>query len=428
MKIRVENPKRKQFKKLIKHFLFFSFLVATLITVTNCEKEPDEFGSDMMPGRDSVGVEYDESFNLQTYQVSADTFVTSLFSNPLLLGSTSDPYYGQANVSFAMQIAPAIKNPDFPENAVVDSAKFVFIIDSLYGFKNKDLDIRVFKLNRDLQPNYYYSNANPDNFYSSSDLISVGSKNISDSIYEVKLSPDFGHYLLSLDSVSLSNDTSFINTFPGIYCEAKEMYEPGGHICIGNQFLSHIKVHYHTPTDTLSFMFAYTQGLVKNIFPEQNLTSGISAPKNINTYLNNDPNTNDSLLFIKGLGGTRAKIKLPNNIDSILSNKLISKASLEFQHMYNYEFSPIDSTLLIHKYNEEGDYVGINARGYLENRTYKANITEYIQYLAKGRETNKTIYINTSNFNRLPGQTVLGGVTSSNPPKLKVKYYNNPPE
>src|SRR6056297_922666 len=427
MKIRVENQKRKQLKNLLKQSLFFSFLLATLITVTNCEKEPDEFGSDMMPGRDSVGVEYDDSFNLSTHLVRMDTFLTSGIESPLIVGNYTDPYFGQNHVSFATQVGISYKNPDFGENPVLDSVKIRLIVDSLYGFKNRDLNLQVYKLNRQLESRDYFSDEDPLDYYSPSDLISVETNNINDSIYDIRLSNEFGNFLLSLDSSEISSDTSFYKVLPGIYCKS-ESFNHTGQIFTGSAYRMTMRLHYHTETDTSSYTFPYAFG-ERNIFVSHDFNYGVETIENANKYLTNDPAVNDSMLFIRSLGGTRAKVELPNNIDSLLKNKLIAKATLEFHNIPTYSLLPSESTFSIYKYQPDNSYIKISKEEKLgSNNLYSANITNYIQYLAKGEEEAKEIYITTSNYDIKPANMVIGGVNNQNPMKLKVKYYNNPPE
>lgn len=423
MKIRVENQRKKvKIQNLGRHFLLFSFLLS--IIFTSCEKDPTEFGSDLLPGQDSVDISYDESFDLSTYLVRMDTFLTSDFEFPLIVGNYTDPYFGQNHVSFATQIGISYKNPDFGENPVVDSVKIRLLVDSLYGFKNKDLNLQVYKLNRDLESRDYFSDEDPLDYYSPSDLISVETNNINDSIYDIRLSNVFGNFLLSLDSSEIASDTSFYNVFPGIYCRS-ESFNQYGQFFTGNPFRMRMILHYHTETDTSSYTFPYAYGK-RNIFVSHDFNYGVENTENANKYLTNDPAVNDSMLFIRSLGGTKAKVELPNNIDSLLNNKLIAKATLEFHNLSSYSILPSDSTFSIYKYESDNSYTKISTDGKLgSDNLYSADITRYIQYLAKGEEEPKEIYITTSNYNIKPAHMVIGGANNQNPMKLKIKYYNN---
>src|SRR6056297_1941674 len=175
MKIRVENQRKKlKVQNPGRHFLLFSFLLS--IIFTSCEKDPTEFGSDLLPGQDSVAIQYEEIYNLATFLEPSDTFNTSTYGVPIIIGNISDPNFGHINASFAAELGLYNFNISFGNDPVIDSVKLSIRVDSIYGYKDDNLNLLVYKLNQELGENLT-SVDKPDEYYSSADLISEETRN-----------------------------------------------------------------------------------------------------------------------------------------------------------------------------------------------------------------------------------------------------------
>ena len=78
----------------------FALIIGIATLFFNCERDADEFGSDVLSNRDSIPVYKDTLYNYQTFLEREPEFATNGASK-LMIGNITDEYFGQTK-SYAL--------------------------------------------------------------------------------------------------------------------------------------------------------------------------------------------------------------------------------------------------------------------------------------------------------------------------------------
>ncbi len=202
-------------KKIFKALKLSSIVLLVMALFIACDKDFNTIESDVL-GKDNANFNTDNSIlQILAYNKKLDSLqINGLSSN--LFGVFNDPAYGQTTASIITQATPNVFNPDFGDNAVIDSVilkvpyfnkvsadspddngnEVYTIKDSLYG--GAPVKLTVYRNNyflRDFDPNsefneaqMYYSKAdgsinNTDNFAINGDATINFDDHKSDIIY-----------------------------------------------------------------------------------------------------------------------------------------------------------------------------------------------------------------------------------------------------
>lgn len=429
-----------------KYLIQFILLIGTIAILSNCEKNAEEFGSDVLARQDSVPVLKDTLYNINTY-LEKEPKINTKGTQKLMFGNITNEYFGQT-ISYALS--------EFYPNSLVDSgttvttdnvkAEVIISYDELFGSK-ENMNIRLYEVKEKLSfEEKYYSNEDPENFYNTySEAISDSITHIrEDSTIKIQLTENFTKKLTDRTFEVIDDTLSFSQAIPGIIFIPENQTGEGNLISAS---ISNCNVYLYRkkfPTDTSTIIDSIKYRMNSNFSVRFNLFkhdyTKASATPNINTSLESGE---DSLLFIQNLQGTRAKINF-TDIDKITRNyegKLIANASLIFDVKKSY--NPQDTTesnMSAFIYDKDSTYVSLNS--YLEsfinkqqiqsfegvydkkNNEMVFNLTAYYQCLLKGSIDQKTIYLHTSNRGTSFNQIVLPGSKSSTPARLEIEYYN----
>jgi hypothetical protein len=429
--LKMKNPLKG--KKLVQLVI----LIGTIAIFSTCEKDADDFGSDVVAGRDSITVLKDTIYDLSTYLKRETAFKTQ-GAGILYLGNLSDEYFGQTLAHSIGQYVP-VSTRDSLTEAAYDSvrAEVVIYYDNIFGDTTEPLNINLYKINKALNVDTnYYSNEDPEEFYSSADLISESTELGSDSIYRIKLTDAFTQKLKE----ATFDTTSFTDFMSGILFTTGDNTGKGSIISAP---VSEYELYLYdtNPSDTVpvddTLDFSINQ-IRFNMF-EHDYSKATQTP-NAYTALNSEEE--DSLLFVQNLQGTRTKVTFSNleQIKEKYEGKLIANASLIFN--VKEQFNPSDSTesnMRAFIYKSDSTYTRLNS--YVESvvnirqQDYEAiydkennemvfNLSAYYQSLLNGRIKNNTIYLHTKRRNTGLNHTVLSGSNSSTPARLEIEYYN----
>jgi hypothetical protein len=439
--LKMKNPLKG--KKLVQLVI----LIGTIAIFSTCEKDADDFGSDVLARQDSIPVLKDTLYNLNTFLEKEPKFITKS-TGKLMIGNITNEYFGQT-VSSALG--------EFFLTSAVDSgasvsledvqAEVIITYDELFG-SEEAMDIQLYKVKEklDLGENYY-SNDNPEDYYNTSEpLISDSINHIrEDSTYKIKLTKSFTEKLKNRTFKTVDDTLSFTQAIPGIVFVPQDQTGEGSLMAasISNCNMYLYRTTYPTDSttviDTIKYSMNSNFGIRFNMF-KHDYTKATAIPS-INTSLNSEEE--DSLLFIQNLQGTRARINF-SDIDKIRAKyegKLIANASLIFDVKNSY--NPQDTTesyMSAFVYNQDSTYNKLNS--YMQtiingqqlqpfegiydktNNEMVFNLTAYYQNLLKGRIEEDIIYLHTANRSTSYNQIVLPGSNSSTPARLEIEYYN----
>ena len=426
-------------RKLVKALKQSLFLAGVFLVIFGCEKEAKEFGEQIMHPDDTIVANYDTTFKVETFVERSDSFPTlyssietanSLQHSNLLLGEYFTPRFGRMKARFMSQIYKS----DSVSFSNVDSAgaSLYFRIGENYG-STDDAEVFIYKLNKGLElSEKYYSTTNPENFYNSADLISESTEFLGDSIIKVNLTRSFADFLTTAPDTTMGNLNAFLNFFPGIYAEMD---------AAGNSFLSDIKIANDTSRLELAYKTAGEDGIDTLEYPISSTALRVNtyehfydeatAESNINQYLTNDPAENDSLLFINGPGGTRAKLLIPEKVRETFSQdtNFLARAEIELKPLVSPESPLFPESVGMYAYPADTSYVSISNSQFFngeydeERNVFSCNITTYLQAYINEQVNNNRLYVQTRNFRYQPAQLIVSGSGHARPVKLRIKYF-----
>lgn len=312
-----------------------------------------------------------------------------------LLGCMNDPVFGRSSAHLLTQLRLSSNDVDFGESPVLDSAMLMLKYLSWYGDTTTQQDIRVYELSNDLYfDSTYYSNMDISGFYDPASPIADFSYQplpSRDSVL-IRLSDGFGQKLLEVDTSYLTDNTTWLTFFRGLYLEAQPV-EQGGSI-ISYNFSggsSRLTLYYHNAAnDSLSYeVIINTNCTWVNLFNHD--YAGSSIEPLINDSLYDHPET-----YLQCMAGTRARLKitLPDTVLSLVNSGVaINKAELVFSLAVDPTSSAFATPSALRVFNARADLtneyiedLGLGDEYYggtldSASGTYRFNIGRHIQTL-----------------------------------------------
>lgn len=236
--------------------IFAAFAVATALSMTSCEDELSQIGSDLASGDVTIRVDSIVT-DIEAENVYYDSFDGRNMTK--LIGRINVPQYGSLSCSFVTQFMSATKMniPDSIKSTDLDSVRLVFSVPrgSLTGDSLAPQQLKVYRLEKQL-PSDIQSAFNPTNYYNPSSawgeksytlsVISKGDSAVKNDVnvrIPVKLPLAFGEELFEKYR---NNDpvfewpSTFNEYFPGIYVE-----QNFGNGCIANVSRADLYLYWH---------------------------------------------------------------------------------------------------------------------------------------------------------------------------------------
>ncbi|MGL4992865.1 MAG: DUF4270 domain-containing protein [Bacteroidales bacterium] len=212
---------------------FLTLIALLALSFSSCDDTLTEVGGSLQPDKDKVEV-FTDTFYVEAATVKVDSiYLRTTYGT---LGSYSDQSYGSLSADYAAQFyCPKGLLAYEPLDDRVDSVVMRLYIGASIGDTLAPMQVSVYEIDRDLQPNYY-TNAKPSDFTTRSNLLgqtgySIYNPSIPDSIREddsfspsidVKFSQEFVDRFYSeyKNNRSTFDDLeSFQKFFKGTYVE-----------------------------------------------------------------------------------------------------------------------------------------------------------------------------------------------------------------
>ncbi len=401
--------------------------------------DPTDAGIGIIPDDVLIKLESFDTIAIEAYTYKDDSVLSSKVASGLL-GSFIDPVFGKTKAGFVMQISPGATN-GFGNNPVADSIKLFlrYIADTtapLYGNMNSEMLFKVYEVKSNLSiDSSYYTFYKPEwldlgEVLAETTYLPEDGRNDT-TVLAVDLNTSFGQRIMDdydeWNDVVDPRDTSFYNYFKGMYIESNDIGYDGS-LSIFNLVNSETKavLYYHNDEDTLSLSF-----LVPNLSIRFNMIEHLYDAPGFLPDLDNPESKEDSVVYIQGLGGLKARLKIPG-LDSLKKSGLwgVNKAEIVL-HSENSSISqeddfpappklkiiaikPDGSTEVVVDYIGQTSYLGVNYK----DGSYLFDITYYVQQILSGAIENDGFYIQSnSNFDN-PSRVVINGTKHQNPLKM----------
>ena len=297
--------------RLLKHIsLFFSILLTV-----SCDNEFNNIESDVIREENINFNVVKTNLNVLAYNKKLDSLrINNLSSN--LLGFFNDPIYGTTKASIITQLNPAINNPAFGINPVLDSVVLnipyfsrqtgvsgvsnipLYALDSVFGNKNAPIKLSIYRNNfllRNFNPNAqnieaqnYYSNAfNNTNNSAITESLNINFDNTIDTLlYQVD------DFIPNNNAIVTTSDTNVLQSSPPVL-KLNLTQNQDGTVNSGNI------------------------NLWTSIILSQNGLPTLSNPNNFNNYfrgiyINAETNNNDGQIILLNTGAANIQIYFKN--------------------------------------------------------------------------------------------------------------------
>lgn len=423
-----------------------------LFILQACKKEGD-IGLEQQIDEQGLYGRLVDTCTVQIFSVKDDTLITSNYVRNQL-GDFHDPLVGRTISTIAFQATLSKNNVDFGTGLVLDSIVMVLgypavQADRFYGDSSSRMEINVYQLDENISnDSIYYSNKT----YKTKST-AIATKNIqprpNDSLFiqnvrvgkadtvakvypqlRIRLDDAFGNELLSKSGqTALSSSTAFLDAYKGFYITATKLSGDGGTMSfdLTNTNRSYVALYYKVNKDSTSSTVKDTTNFVFNIN---------SSSANVNKYVHDYTGTEvtaqlaDSTLgkdkiFIQSLAGLRGKLRFPtleNLLDS--GNIAVNRAELIFKPLSGTEtpYAPIGTIAIKGRYKDNTEVLLNTAVYNSTTKEYKIDLTRSIQFILSKQFDFKELYIEDNSKQINPRRSVIAGVNSSSPIKLRIFY------
>ncbi len=421
----------------MKNTKIFILFFALFYLFTSCKKE-EKMGLEVLPQSEIIKSQFYDKTEIQSFIVATDTFKIKNLSKSLI-GEYEDPIFGTNKAGFITQINLSKEDVDFGENFEIDSIVFYLSLDRIFGDSIAEQELEIYEINKDLEDiDYKEDDFNDLEFYDNDGLIV--SKNIvffenedfndSIAINMTDENPEFKEkmQILFSDNTNLENNESFLEKIKGFYLKSTKTGVIAS-VNLLNSF-SCMTLFYKNSEDTTSHIFNINEDCIR-------LNSYERYYENTDFFSQIDDTLNIAeKIYLQGIGGLRSKIDFPELFENwtdtgkICVNKAELIFTIDESSFLDKNYSLPDQ-LYLEMVNEDGiskmitdleitqtyTYFG----GYYneEDKTYKFNISKYIQDLIDGNYKTYGLRLMTIGSAILPQRVVLEG---DNNIKLNLTY------
>jgi hypothetical protein len=381
-------------------------------------------------------------------EIKAFTFIDDSVSTDeaaySLLGSMNDPVFGKTAIDLALQLRLS-SFPDFGTNPVVDSIKFYFYYNSVYGDTATTQRLKFYELTSGIDPDArYYDQVELSQMASTTPLAEFNFKPkvALDSLYkdtlyqlvEVHLDHSLAHKLINADSLDMINNEAFLEYFKGIYIQSEQVDAGGAIVSLdllpSSSFEGSGMVLYYRNDTVKKSKSYFVSSFSARVNSFKHDYSQTAFYQNIN-----QESVTDTLIYVQSTGGLQSKIFIPG-LESWKdsSNIAVNKAELIFQvdtTASEFRKYPLPSQMLLTYISKSGletlprdhsfyqPYYG----GYLYNDfTYRFNITQHFQSIIDGENDNNGFYLTPYFKNNQMRRAVLKGSNSAQGIKFVITY------
>jgi len=419
-------------------------LLIGLFILQSCKKEGD-IGLEQQIDEEGLYGKLVDTCSIQFFSIKDDSVISSNFVRNQL-GEFQDPLLGKTKASIAFQATLPKNNVDFGTGLSLDSIVMVLgypvvKADRFYGDSSSRMEINVYQLDEKISnDSIYYSNKSyaikstaigtvnyrprPDD--------SITIQNIRDNkpdtvakVYphlRIRLADAFGNELLSKSGqTALSSNEAFVEAYKGFYITASKLSGDGGVMSydLTNSNRSYIVLYYKTSTDTTNFVFNINSSSANVNRYEHDYTGTEVAAQLADSSLGKNK------VFLQSLAGVKGKLRFPTLQNLLDSGAIaVNKAELTFKPETGTEtpYAPITTIAVKGRYADNSEVLLNTAVYNATKKEYKVDLTRSIQFILSKQLELKDIIIEDNSKQINPHRSVIAGVNSSSPMKLRIFY------
>ncbi len=387
-------------------------------------KEPIIEDTNLLTGDDDLSLSKD------TLQVKVfSEFELPYPSNSVtvgVLGSISDPNFGNTYGSFYAQCQLTSNNISFGDNPLLDSVVLSLRYAGTYGKFDLPLAVSVYELSQIMADSTTYKT----NDAFSVNIPPIGqvtgfSPNTTDSVIalngvfppnlRIPLSNTFGNKILQADTDVLRDNTSFINLFKGFYVTTTSSLTGHGLVYIDlRSSVTGITLYYHNNTEDSLYYTLPISGVTVNHF--DNIYTGTPVSASVTT-----PNVNgEEKMFLQAGSGVRGRI-LITDLDILPKNIAINKAEIILSQTSGDTSYTTPLVLDLFRIDDAGKpqlleddgsdgFGGVRITEVVNGNSitrYRFNVKNYFQKLIQGVYSNKGFYLQTLSPNSNSERVVI---------------------
>ncbi|MGF1636357.1 MAG: DUF4270 family protein [Cyclobacteriaceae bacterium] len=314
--------------------------IAALLFFFSCD-EPGEIGIGIDPENSNLKAVYVE-IPLKITQVKAPPFIVLDSTDaigPFLIGAENNPLFGTSSAKSFTQIVPRDTTFRANESFVLDSVTVTMTFDYIYGAgastSVQKIAIHELTENIDISTNRYFSNDavayNPEPLGEVSFMPNTEQYDTANSFSaRLRLDDELGHRFIDeakkANGGVFSQRTGFSSFFNGL------AFVPGeDNNCMMriSPPVSNLTLHYHTNTDTSSYILLYRNAISFYNIERDFQDSPLSPLTAENEYVELD----DELFYVKSGVGTLARVSFSPVKDyfDTIPNKIITNAVFEIE-------------------------------------------------------------------------------------------------
>jgi len=413
----------------------------------SCTNGSSPIGLDLID--DQLATDYTDTITLQAYSMLEDTINTTQ-SSADLLGSLSDPVFGNSRAGIYAQLALTGSSVNFGSNPIIDSVVFTLQLSGYYGDTNSLVGIRVHKLTGDMSTETQYQQTSTVDYDPSSLNYSTTGYSIHprtpvivdtallSAHLRIRLSQSFGQEILNHQEEINSDFGSFLK---GLYFEATTHTGDCGYMLITNMnsALTGLTVYYHNDDESNKrYTFPCSEKCAR--FTHFDHQYSVSSDANfVQQVLQNQTYLGEDRLYVQGGGGVKTRITFPyleNTFDQYDNRIIIHRAELVITNVSPNEKFLIQPNMLtlqgIRKsdgairFLPDDDYYTTSSYfgGSYDSKTceYRFRITNYVQQLILQQgDWSNSIYLVVRGSAVRPNRLILGGTNPDSPSRLRLE-------
>lgn len=384
-----------------------------LLGLASCERNTGEIGLDFVD-QNSLKIGTLTSVPIQTHTEAFDSLVT-LKPSYLMLGSYVDPVFGEATANFATQLILSTVNPNFGENAEVDSVFMYLPFVGYYGDTAAPFGIKVSQLDQKIiSDSLYYAHSV---FTGSSVLVDtviqpkpgvkrrVSGMVVPNEVIGLRLNRAFFQSAIvdaAADSSggNFDSNTNFLAYFRGLYVEghagnqAIYQFSPGDQDMRVRFFFTNDSLR----ADTVGPGYGVYDLLAWNVVNSVNTFSFDKSQAQFD--LDAQDSTNGEITtYIQGMGGAMTVVDLVGLRDLKDSNYFVNYAELRIPVREGSALSyatPVKLNAFLTYGNQRRlltEYLNGNPGGdlvvssVLRDRAYTLEVTKFVQQWLNGKDS-----------------------------------------
>lgn len=435
---------------LIKNSKYIFVLLAGLLIIS-CKKQNSTMGTEVQPESDGLLAEQSDTATIQIHTIKHPK-TRSYQDQYKYLGSNQDPVFGRTNASIFtnFSLPNGISNISFGEDAVLDSAELILTFtQSFVGDSTTPLQYQVHQLTQSLDKNAaYYLDTTLT--YNASMLSNVSRRITKTSgFYTVRLPIESSYAAAVLNNPQyLVDNTTLHSTYKGFFITTRNTNNLNPTSNQGalmkmdlDNAVSGFYVYYHNGSSSASktpkqykFQFSGDNASRFNNIEFNYLSGGNTT---FIQQITGDSAKGKQNIFLKGVGGTKAVLRLPhlkNYSDScpIAVNRaeLVLKVDPTFANTIGtYDAPPQISLVAMDAAGKEiyvkdqfysSDLLKFGGTYDATNKQYVFNISRHVQDIVSGKLENYGFYIVVAYTDKLlvprrdlrAERVILGGINN----------------